>query len=152
MKKPQDKDWTALGAKTSIAILITAALLMMMITAVQYFYSRRQIRADLERNTEMELVIKAQKIRFSLESVEKALQNHMDDIERALPYPDSLFSLTRRIVEQNPDFDGCCIAMIPDYYPEKGRLFQPCSYRDGDTIDTYLYDVEKYRLFQLCRN
>ena len=69
MKKPQDKDWTALGAKTSIAILITAALLMMMITAVQYFYSRRQIRADLERNTEMELVIKAQKIRFSLESV-----------------------------------------------------------------------------------
>lgn len=144
MKKPQNKDWTALGAKTSIAILITAALLMMMISAVQYYYSRRQIRADLESNTEMDLVIKSQKIRFLLESVEKALQNHMDDIERSLPYPDSLFSLTRRIVEQNPDFDGCCIAMIPDYYPEKGRLFQPCSYRDGKNIDTYLYDVKKY--------
>lgn len=144
MKKPQNKDWTALGAKTSIAILITAALLMMMITAVQYFYSRRQIRADLERNTEMELVIKAQKIRFSLESVEQALHNHVDDIERSLPYPDSLLSVTRRIVEQNPYFDGCDIAMIPDYYPEKGRLYQPCSYRDGENIDTYLYDVEKY--------
>ena len=144
MKKPQDKDWTSLGAKTSIAILITAALLMMMISAVQYFYSRRQIRADLERNTEMELVIKAQKIRFSLESVEQALHNHVDDIERSLPYPDSLLSVTRRIVEQNPYFDGCGIAMIPDYYPEKGRLYQPCSYRDGQTIDTYLYDVEKY--------
>ena len=116
-----------MGAKTSIAILITAALLMMMITAVQYFYSRRQIRADLERNTEMELVIKAQKIRFSLESVEQALHNHVDDIERSLPYPDSLLSVTRRIVEQNPYFDGCDIAMIPDYYPEKGRLYQPCS-------------------------
>ena len=133
-----------MGAKTSIAILITAALLMMMITAVQYFYSRRQIRADLERNTEMELVIKAQKIRFSLESVEQALHNHVDDIERSLPYPDSLLSVTRRIVEQNPYFDGCDIAMIPDYYPEKGRLYQPCSYRDGENIDTYLYDVEKY--------
>ena len=144
MKKPQNKDWTALGAKTSIAILITAVLLMMLISAVQYYYSRRQIRADLERNTEMELVIKAQKIRYSLESVEKALQNHIDDIEQSLPYPDSLFSVTRRIVEQNPDFDGCCIAMIPDFYPEKGRLFQPCSYRDGKKIDTYLYDVKKY--------
>ena len=144
MKKPQNKDWTALGAKTSIAILVTAVLLMMLISAVQYYYSRRQIRADLERNTEMELVIKAQKIRYSLESVEKALQNHIDDIEQSLPYPDSLFSVTRRIVEQNPDFDGCCIAMIPDYYPEKGRLFQPCSYRDGKKIDTYLYDVKKY--------
>jgi len=144
MKKTQNKDWTTLGAKTSIAILITAALLMMMISAVQYYYSRRQIRADLESNTEMDLVIKAQKIRFSLETVEKALQNHIDDIERSLPYPDSLFSVTRRIVEQNPDFDGCCIAMIPDYYPEKGRLFEPCSYRDGEDIDTYPYDVEKH--------
>ena len=70
MKKPQNKDWTALGARTSIAILITAALLMMTISAVQYFYSRRQIRADLERNTELELVIKAQKIKYALESVE----------------------------------------------------------------------------------
>lgn len=144
MKKSLNKDWTSLGAKTSIAILITAALLMVMISAVQYYYSRRQIRADLERNTEMELYIKAQKIRFSLESVEQALQNHVYEIERTLPYPDSLLSVTRRIVEQNPDIDGCCIAMIPDYYPEKGRLYQPCSYRDGQNIDTYLYDVEKY--------
>lgn len=142
MKKLQNKDWTSLGAKTSIAILITAAFLMILISAVQYYYSRRQIRADLERNTEMELVIKAQKIRFSLESVEQALQNHEYEIEQALPFPDSLLPITRRIVEQNPDFDGCCIAMIPDYYPEKGRLYQPCSYRDGQNIDTYLYDVE----------
>ena len=118
--------------------------MVMMISAVQYYYSRRQIRADLERNTELELVIKAQKVRYSLETVELALKNHIYDIEHALPYPDSLLPVTRRITEQNPDFDGCCIAMIPDYYPEKGRLFQPCSYRDGQNIDTYLYDVEKY--------
>ena len=144
MKKTQKIRWTALGAKTSVAILITAALLMLALSAVQSYYARKEIRANLERNTELDLFIKAQKIKYSLEAVEDALQNHIDDIEQSLPYPDSLFSVTRRIVEQNPDFDGCCIAMIPDYYPEKGRLFQPCSYRDGDTIDTYLYDVEKY--------
>jgi len=144
MKKTQKIRWTALGAKTSVAILVTAALLMLALSAVQSYYARKEIRANLERNTELDLVIKAQKIRYSLEAVEAALQNHIDDIEQALPYPDSLFSVTHRIVEQNPDFNGCCIAMIPDYYPEKGRLFQPCSYRDGKNIDTYLYDVEKY--------
>jgi len=144
MKKSQNIRWTALGAKTSVAILVTAALLMLALSAVQSYYARKEIRANLERNTELDLVIKAQKIKYSLEAVEAALQNHIDDIEQSLPYPDSLFSVTRRIVEQNPDFDGCCIAMIPDYYPEKGRLFQPCSYRDGKNIDTYLYDVEKY--------
>ena len=150
MRKTQKIRWTALGAKTSVAILITAALLMLALSAVQSYYARKEIRANLERNTELDLFIKAQKIKYSLEAVENALQNHIDDIERSLPYPDSLFSVTRRIVEQNPDFDGCCIAMIPDYYPEKGRLFQPCSYRDGKTINTYLYDVEKYDYTQIA--
>lgn len=149
MNKSQNSRWKSLGAKTSVAILITAALLMMMLSAVQSYFARQQIRANLERNTEKELVIKTQKIKYSLESVESALQNHLYDIEQSLPYPDSLFSVTRRIVEQNPDFDGCCIAMIPDYYPEKGRLFQPCSYRNGQTIDTYMYDVEKYDYTQI---
>ena len=150
MKKTQKIRWTALGAKTSVAILVTAALLMLALSAVQSYYARKEIRANLERNTELDLFIKAQKIKYSLEAVENALQNHIDDIERSLPYPDSLFSVTRRIVEQNPDFDGCCIAMIPNYYPEKGRLFQPCSYRDGKTIDTYLYDAEKYDYTQIA--
>lgn len=144
MKKTQIIRWTSLGAKTSVAILITAALLMLALSAVQSYYARKEIRANLEHNTEMDLIIKAQKIKYSLKAVEAALQNHIDDIDHSLPYPDSLFSVTRRIVEQNPDFNGCSIAMIPDYYPEKGRLFQPCSYRNGETIDTYLYDVEKY--------
>jgi sigma-B regulation protein RsbU (phosphoserine phosphatase) len=149
MKKSQNFHWTALGAKTSVAILVTAALLMMALSAVQAYYARKEIRANLEHNTELDLVIKAQKIKYSLEAVEAALQNHVYDIQQSLPYPDSLFSVTRRIVEQNPDVDGCCIAMIPNYYPEKGRLFQPCSYRDGKTIDTYMYDVEKYDYTQL---
>jgi len=144
MKETQGFRWTALGAKTSVAILVTAAFLMLMLSGVQGYYARQQIRVNLERNTELDLIIKAQKIKYSLEAVESALQNNLDDIVRSLPYPDSLLSVTRRIVERNPSFDGCCIAMIPYYYPEKGRLFQPCSYRDGDTIDTYLYDVEKY--------
>ena len=149
MKKTQKTHWTAVGAKTSVAILVTAALLMLALSAVQGYYARQQIRVNLERNTELDLIIKAQKIKYSLEAVESALQNNLDDIVRSLPYPDSLLSVTRRIVERNPSFGGCCIAMIPYYYPEKGRLFQPCSYRDGDTIDTYLYDVEKYDYTQI---
>ena len=119
MKKTQNIRWTSLGAKTSVAILITAALLMLALSAVQSYYARKEIRANLERNTELDLIIKAQKIKYSLEAVEAALQNHLYDIERSLPYPDSLFSVTRRIVEQNPDFDGCCIAMIPDIILKK---------------------------------
>ena len=102
--------------KASIAILITAAVLMLLISGIQQYFSRNQIRIDLENNAEMELVVKALSTKHALEDVELALRNRRWEFEQILPYPDSLFAVTRRFVEQNPNFDGCCIAMLPDYY------------------------------------
>lgn len=134
----------SIGNKASLAILITAAALMLMISGIQQYYSRKQIREDLERNAEMELVIKALNIKHSLEDVELALRNRSWEFEQFLPYPDSLFSVTRRIVEKNPNFDGCCIAMRPDYYPEKGRLFEPYTWRRNGVVETRQLGSEKH--------
>ena len=130
--------------RSSIAILITAAALMLLISAIQQYSARKQIRNDLERNAEMELVIKSIAVKHSLEDVELALRNRNWEFEQFLPYPDSLFAITRRIVEQNPDFDGCCIAVVPNYYPEKGRLFEPYTVRRGDSIETVQLASEEH--------
>lgn len=82
--------------------------------------------------------------RHALEDVELALRNRRWEFEQILPYPDSLFAVTRRFVEQNPNFDGCCIAMLPDYYPEKGRLFEPYTVRRGEVIETYQLGSEEH--------
>ena len=123
--------------RSSIAILITAAVLMLLISGIQQYSARKQIRNNLERNAEMELIIKAIDVRHSLEDVSLALRNRSWEFEQFLPYPDSLFAVTRRIVEQNPHFAGCCIAMVPDYYPEKGHLFEPYTLRRGEVIETF---------------
>ena len=130
--------------RSSIAILITAAALMLLISGIQQYSARKQIRNDLERNAEMELVIKSLGVKHSLEDVELALRNRSWEFEQFLPYPDSLFDVTRRIVEQNPRFDGCCIAMVPNYYLEKGRLFEPYSVRRGDSIVTVQLASEEH--------
>lgn len=130
--------------KASIAILITAAVLMLLISGIQQYFSRNQIRIDLENNAEMELVVKALSTKHALEDVELALRNRRWEFEQILPYPDSLFAVTRRFVEQNPNFDGCCIAMLPDYYPEKGRLFEPYTVRRGEVIETYQLGSEEH--------
>ena len=102
-------------ARTSqVAILITAAVLMLLISGIQQYYARKQIRNNLERTAEMELIIKAIDVRHSVEDVSLALRNRSWEFEKFLPYPDSLFAVTRRIVEQNPNFAGCCIAMVPN--------------------------------------
>ena len=130
--------------RSSIAILITAAVLMLLISGIQQFSARKQIRINLERNAEMELIIKAIDVRHSLEDVSLALRNRSWEFEQFLPYPDSLFDVTRRIVEQNPHFAGCCIAMVPDYYPEKGRLFEPYTLRRGEVIETFQLASEEH--------
>ena len=147
----------SIRAKVSIAILITAAALMLLISGIQQYSARKQIRKDLERNAEMELVIKSIGVKHSLEEVELALRNRSWEFEQFLPYPDSLFAITRRIVEQNPNFDGCCIAVTPNYYPEKGRLFEPYTVRRGDSIETVQlgseeHDYSKNKDFILAAN
>ena len=130
--------------RVSIAILITAAALMLLISGIQQYSARKQIRSDLERNAEMELVIKSMDLKHSLEDVELALRNRSWEFERFLPYPDSLFAVTRRIVEENPNFDGCCIAVVPNYYPEKGRLFEPYTAHRGEVIETVQLGSEEH--------
>ena len=74
-------------AKVSIAILITAAVLMMSISGIQYYSAHKEIRDNLEKNAEMELVIKTLNIRQTLAEVELALQNHRLETERSSGHP-----------------------------------------------------------------
>ena len=115
MSKLKNNTSKSIRNMSNIAILITAAVLMLLISGIQQYSARKQIRINLERNAEMELIIKAIDVRHSLEDVSLALRNRSWEFEQFLPYPDSLFDVTRRIVEQNPHFAGCCSAMVPDY-------------------------------------
>ena len=140
MKRPKLSSATT----SQIVILITAAALMLLISGIQQNYARKQIRNNLERNAEMELIIKSIDVKHSLEDVTLALRNRSWEFEKFLHYPDSLFDVTRRIMEENPNFAGCCIAMVPNYYPEKGRLFEPYTLRRGEVIETLQLASEEH--------
>ena len=136
MNKPNNTS-KSVRNKSNLAILITAAVLMLLISGIQQNYARKEIRKNLEHNAEMELIIKSINVKHSLEDVTLALRNRSWEFEQFLPYPDSLFAVTRRVVKENPNFAGCCIAMVPNYYPEKGRLFEPYTLRRGEVIETF---------------
>ena len=39
------------------------------------------------------------------------------------------------VLRSHPNIAGCCIGFIPDYYPQKGRLFEPFAYwKDGEVV------------------
>jgi len=108
----------------NLIFILTAALLLVGVGAFQYFYTRKLLQDEEERISRMELTTHINLVVNTLKDVESSMQDNSWSILQSLQHPDSLFGATRRIVESNPLVDGACIAVVPDYYPQKGRLFE----------------------------
>lgn len=80
-----------------------------------------------------------------LDSVALRVKGHLDMVETvtngfvpvvlANMQPDSLMAFSRRVVEANPDINGCSITTEPDYFPRMG-MFSAYSVRGKDSITT----------------
>lgn len=46
-----------------------------------------------------------------------------------------MFGVAEWVLKSHPNLLGCGIAFVPDFYPEKGRLFEPYAYRTRRTQD-----------------
>ena len=67
-----------------------------------------------------------------------------------------MFVYSRKILENNPNLNGCSIAFEPNYFKDKGRYFSAYSYNDNGTILTTQEGNDHYQYFyldwyQLCK-
>ncbi len=82
-------------------------------------------------------------IRRVLSDVYVASINNAVYIEKQLDRPDEMSSIMERMVRLNPHIHGCGLSFVDNYYPQKGRLFQPYAERtDSGVIVTRSLPVE----------
>ena len=115
----------SLQTRSSLAIIVTAAILIELTVAIQYWYAKRGIEEEVVRRAKSELTVESLEIQNVMTSVEVGVKNHVWVIESMLEYPDSMYTIEYRIVHENEQIWGCGIAFIPDYYPSKGKWFEP---------------------------
>ena len=116
-----------------ILILLTA-LLLELVAALQYTYTRNLLIREEERITRMELTMESEVVLHTLEEAELSMYENEWSVKESLAHPDSLFGAVGRMIESNSSVAGACIAVLPDYYPEKGRLFEPYAHREEGRI------------------
>ena len=127
----------SLQAKSTLAIIITAAVLIGVTSAVQYIFASKGIREEVEHRAKAELQVKNLEIQKVMTAVEVALENMSWTVEKTLGMPDSICVVTRRLVEQNTAIMGCGVAFVENYYPQKGRWFEPYVVRrEGGKMET----------------
>ena len=139
MKKRNDelyaKPWLGLrGGWRSLGVIVLAAVLLELVSALQYHYAHHLLEREMEHRLVTELHVKVFALRQTLNSAEQTLREHLWDVNRCLRTPDSLYNAISRVISVNDKVVGSFLAFVPDYYPQKGRLFEPYAYQSGDTI------------------
>ena len=115
-----------------LGVIIAAAVLLELVSGIMFYTSHNIIQETMERLVEREMAGIYLSIRNHLAKIEITVDNMSWVVKDDLGDPDAMYVKTRRLVENNPAILGSSITFIPDYYPQKGRWFEPYAVRRAD--------------------
>lgn len=126
-------DW--LRKRTVLIIIVMAALLLQVISAVQYRYTRGLLERELEKSALVDLIASALRIQEILSKAEVATSSQLWHVESHLQDPDYMVRLAANMVKNEHDnIIGAGVGFKPNYFPSKDRLYEPYAHQKGDTI------------------
>jgi len=117
-----------------ITAIMVATIMTILVIGVQYYIGEQQDEEKCENLVERDLQIASLRIDSYLRDTEWSIENLDDQILKRLQQPDSMYVVMHRVVDTNPLIIGCAIGFRSNYYPEKGHWYEPCAYREGDSI------------------
>ena len=115
-----------------LGVIIAAAVLLELVSGTMFYTSHNIILETMEKLVEREMTGVYLSIRNHLAKIEVTVDNMAWVVRDDLDNPDAMFLKTRSLVENNPAILGSSITFIPDYYPQKGRWFEPYAIRKAD--------------------
>ena len=116
--------WQALRARSSLAIIITAAVFIEATSVIQYLFAQKGIREEVEHRAQSELRTKSLEIHGVLNSVEVAIENTAWLMEQHVNSPDELYAICEQLLTHSPNLVGIGIGYTPDYFPQHGRWYE----------------------------
>ena len=117
---------------TSLTIIIAAALLLEMTTGVMYYTAQSSLQSTMQRLMNREMAAINLCIRNKLANIEVTMDNMSWVVRRDLERPEWMFETPPLMVKNNPSITGAGVCFIPNYYPQRGRWFEPNAFRKAD--------------------
>ena len=130
MKHPSVKK--SFAKRLTMWITVTLLIVMLVITLVVSVLVKKAMTDEAEKRYQEAVERTNESISRLLSNVEVGVLNNVHDIEETLHEPEGLEIVLRDILECNPDIYGGSVALIPDYYPQKGHLYEPYMKRGKD--------------------
>lgn len=118
--------------KSTLAIIITAAVLVEVISAVQYWYAGEGIHEEVQHRAESELKAKNLEIEKVTAAVEAVSHSTLWMIERNIDNPAELEVLLRGALNSSKLLKGCSVGFKPNHFASKGYWYEPYVNRLAD--------------------
>lgn len=118
--------------KLTLAIIVIAAVLIEVTSAVQYWYAKEGIREEVCHRAESELKAKNLEIEKVTEAVEAVSRSTLWMIEKNIDNPKELEVILRGAVNSNKLLKGCGIGFVPGYFSFEKRWYEPYVNRLAD--------------------
>ena len=131
--KITDKILVRRSAFAGLLLVLVATLTLEATSIVQYLFARRAIRQEASMRAEGQLETTRVKILDIIDQAETAVRNSVWLVQWSLDYPDSLRSVCRRMVTDNPVVVGSTVALVPGF-DKKRPLFSPYVYEGDDGL------------------
>ena len=132
------------SAFQGILVVFVALVVLEAGYVVQYYQTRKIVTENAYRRAQDNIDRVEQDFTRIAELVECAVRNNSWSAGALATQPDSLWALTRGIVEDNPLVYGSAVAMMENYGKKTGRFFSPYAFRDGDVIRSVQLGTEEY--------
>ena len=130
--------------RLSLYILFVTSTIFLLAFWIYFGQARRSVSEEAVERAQVKLENTILQIDKVLEAVEIVVKNMSWLVADKLDYPDYMYALTQQILRSNPYVVGSAIAFEPGYYPEKGVLFSPYSYRSEKGIRSKQLGTEDY--------
>ena len=123
---------TSFSGRITRRIVLSMLLLMSLISGLIFLVARSEITLLTSVHYQDILDNTNDKIEGMLNKVEISAENNLAEIQKNIGSPDEVFDALESELRLNPHIVGYGVGFNPDYFPEKGRWFEPYVVRRDD--------------------
>ena len=162
MQKIVKKIFSPPSIRLKTLVVIEIVILLLVSLGGMFYFTRKALVEEAKMDAELRLEGTVQHIDNILLSIEQSTGNVYHALLEHLDQPERMQDYCRRLVECNPNINGCAIAFKPDYYPGRGQFFnfvQRNKYNSPELITTdkflnYPYTQRKWYIetMEKCRS
>ena len=117
-----------------LGVMVLAAVLVEVISIAQYERVKAAMEEEMGVRARVVLGAMGADVGHMMELTEATLKENLWKVKQDLDHPDSSYISLVYLVDDNPHVVGGFLAFVPDYYPSKGRLFEPYVKKGNGTI------------------